>query len=216
MFVRRSLPRRGALLAVPLLAAAPLLTPGSAQAQDADLAFWQSIQNSTNPEEYRAYLRAFPNGRFAELAKIRIERPPVAAPAAAPAPGGVGQAPAAPETEPPPDEAVAEKIVVDPLVAHVGQQVTFTCQNINDPDPQYPGYDRLVVVAAGTPDFDPNRTQAGIRIIWEDYMSNIKRNGLVARGGPFAPGRYEVRYYTTLYNNEHKLELRTKTPFSVR
>lgn len=53
----------------------------SAQAQQtdpADLAFWQSIQNSTDPAEYRAYLEAFPNGRFAALARLRAAAGPAA------------------------------------------------------------------------------------------------------------------------------------------
>ena len=35
--------------------------------------FWQSIANSTNPAEFEAYLRRFPNGTFSELAQIRLE-----------------------------------------------------------------------------------------------------------------------------------------------
>ena len=46
-----------------------------------DLAFWQSIQNSTDPAEYQAYLDAFPHGKFAKLASIRAH---AAAPAAVP------------------------------------------------------------------------------------------------------------------------------------
>lgn len=39
---------------------------------DAEILFWQSVQGSDNPETYMAYLDAYPNGRFAALAKIRI------------------------------------------------------------------------------------------------------------------------------------------------
>lgn len=35
--------------------------------------FWQSIMNSTNPAEFEAYLRRFPNGVFSELAEARLE-----------------------------------------------------------------------------------------------------------------------------------------------
>ena len=76
-----------------LLAAALLLAvPAVAQPVDpADLAFWQSIQNSKNTAEYQAYLQAFPNGRFAALARLRAGQGgvPAGAPAAAPAPAGV-------------------------------------------------------------------------------------------------------------------------------
>jgi len=37
-----------------------------------EVAFWNSIQNSTRADEYRAYLRQYPSGRFASLAQTRI------------------------------------------------------------------------------------------------------------------------------------------------
>jgi outer membrane protein OmpA-like peptidoglycan-associated protein len=53
------------------------MSPAYADETDpADLAFWQSIQNSTNPAEFKAYLDAFPNGRFVPLARIRAGATP--------------------------------------------------------------------------------------------------------------------------------------------
>lgn len=80
---------RRVLLAAALLLAAPA---AAQQADPADLAFWQSIQNSQNPAEYRAYLQAFPNGRFAALARVRAGQggAPTGAPAAAPAAASAG------------------------------------------------------------------------------------------------------------------------------
>jgi uncharacterized caspase-like protein len=52
--------------------------PGVAATQSAEadasgeIAFWNSIQASTRAEEYRAYLRQYPNGRFAALAQTRL------------------------------------------------------------------------------------------------------------------------------------------------
>jgi uncharacterized caspase-like protein len=54
--------------------------PGVAQANPAspeeeaagELAFWNSIQNSNRAEEYRAYLRQYPRGRFTSLAQSRL------------------------------------------------------------------------------------------------------------------------------------------------
>ncbi|WP_423197911.1 Hercynine oxygenase [Cupriavidus sp. H19C3] len=46
-----------------------------------ELAFWESIKNSSYASDYEAYLKAYPNGRFAALAKARIERIRAAAPA---------------------------------------------------------------------------------------------------------------------------------------
>lgn len=72
-----------------LAACIALLTVGSVLAQPAtdaaELEFWRSIQNSTNPAEYRAYLEAFPNGRFAPLARVRAGLAKPDAPAAPPA-----------------------------------------------------------------------------------------------------------------------------------
>ena len=39
-----------------------------------ELEFWESIKNSTHAEDYEAYLQAYPDGRFAALAKARAER----------------------------------------------------------------------------------------------------------------------------------------------
>ena len=57
-----------------------------------ELAFWNSIKDSTNAADYEAYLQAYPNGRFAPLAKARAERyrkTAAPAPASAPAPAPV-------------------------------------------------------------------------------------------------------------------------------
>lgn len=45
-----------------------------------ELTFWDSIKDSTYPSDYEAYLKAYPNGRFATLARARIERLQAAAP----------------------------------------------------------------------------------------------------------------------------------------
>jgi len=37
-----------------------------------ELAFWESIKDSTNPKEFEAYIAAYPKGYFASLARIRI------------------------------------------------------------------------------------------------------------------------------------------------
>jgi len=58
--------------------------PAKPPAPDAlalELAFWDSIKGSDDPAAYRAYLEAYPKGRFAPLARLRTQ-----APAARPAP----------------------------------------------------------------------------------------------------------------------------------
>ncbi|HMC47684.1 MAG TPA: SUMF1/EgtB/PvdO family nonheme iron enzyme [Caballeronia sp.] len=39
-----------------------------------ELTFWESIKDSSYPSDYEAYLKAYPNGRFATLAHARIDR----------------------------------------------------------------------------------------------------------------------------------------------
>lgn len=43
-------------------------------AAQADIAFWESVRDSRDPSELEAYLKAFPQGRFAPLATIRLKR----------------------------------------------------------------------------------------------------------------------------------------------
>ncbi|MDP6853910.1 MAG: caspase family protein [Arenicellales bacterium] len=50
--------------------------PGPAQAKDSslELEFWKSIKESGDPDMYREYLRQFPSGVYAGLAKIKIKK----------------------------------------------------------------------------------------------------------------------------------------------
>lgn len=85
-----------------------------------ELSFWDSIKNSNYASDYEAYLKQYPNGRFAALAKSRIERikatspaqpakpepkveakpAPTPTPAPTPAPPPAARAPATPATPP--------------------------------------------------------------------------------------------------------------------
>lgn len=46
--------------------------PAPDQEAAGELAFWNSVQTSNRADEYRAYLRQYPNGRFALLAQTRV------------------------------------------------------------------------------------------------------------------------------------------------
>lgn len=46
-----------------------------------ELSFWESIKNSNYAADYEAYLKQYPNGRFAGLARARLERLGSGAPA---------------------------------------------------------------------------------------------------------------------------------------
>lgn len=66
-----------------------------------ELSFWDSIKNSNYAADYEAYLKQYPNGRFAALAKTRLERIRAAGPAAAAsAPPSAPAATQAPRPEP--------------------------------------------------------------------------------------------------------------------
>ncbi|HVS82448.1 MAG TPA: tetratricopeptide repeat protein [Pyrinomonadaceae bacterium] len=58
-------------------------TPGMAMVDPAaiELSFWESIKNSTNPDDFKAYLDKYPDGQFAALAKSRAQPGRSAAPA---------------------------------------------------------------------------------------------------------------------------------------
>ncbi|MCW5731959.1 MAG: caspase family protein, partial [Alphaproteobacteria bacterium] len=61
-------------------AAAPPARPAQDMAASYELAFWDAIKDSSRPEDYRAYLEAYPNGRFAPLARVRAGQTIAAAP----------------------------------------------------------------------------------------------------------------------------------------
>jgi hypothetical protein len=44
-----------------------------------ELAFWESIKNDKNPELFQAYLNRYPNGTFADIAKINLQQQKTAA-----------------------------------------------------------------------------------------------------------------------------------------
>lgn len=60
-----------ALQARQVAAAAPAAAPPAADNGQADRLFWETIQNSTNPADYQAYLTRFPDGVFAAIAQDR-------------------------------------------------------------------------------------------------------------------------------------------------
>ena len=54
--------------------AAPATVSGTpADPLSIELSFWETIKNSGNADDFKAYLQQYPNGRFAALARIRID-----------------------------------------------------------------------------------------------------------------------------------------------
>lgn len=58
--------------------------PAAAEPSRAELLFWETIRNSNNPADFEEYLRQYPSGTFAGLARNRL-RPSAPAKAAGPA-----------------------------------------------------------------------------------------------------------------------------------
>ncbi|HBF29963.1 peptidoglycan-binding domain-containing protein [Rhizobium sp.] len=77
---------------------APAVAAPNDQQWQQELAVWQAASSGNTPDEYRAYLRSYPMGKFADIARSRVAAAtPVAAPVVAPA-----LAPVVVETPPPP------------------------------------------------------------------------------------------------------------------
>ncbi|MBN3788831.1 SUMF1/EgtB/PvdO family nonheme iron enzyme [Burkholderia sp. Ac-20353] len=80
-------------------------------AEQYEITFWESIKDSKEAGDYEAYLKAYPNGRFAPLAQARIARLRAAAPkapaASAPAPTASSTASSTPASAPAPAPAAA-------------------------------------------------------------------------------------------------------------
>ena len=113
------------------------------------------------------------------------------------------------------DKGQGEKVVVSPPDGQVGNRFNITC--VDFPEPAYG--DVLYIAPAGTPDVDPHATEAqNEKILWVDYAISCYRNKghFAFPVGPFAPGNYEVRVMTTLYNNDKRMEISTRTAFTVR
>jgi hypothetical protein len=109
------------------------------------------------------------------------------------------------------DVGQGETITLTPPNLHVGETAKVTCNNFPNPT----SMDELIVVAAGTPDVDPKTPQgSGVKVLWKNYALNC--NAYVNTIGPFAPGAYEIRDLTTLYNNDNRREIATRTAFSVQ
>ncbi len=45
-----------------------------AQTDNAEITFWETVKDSKDPAELEAYLSAYPNGKFAPLAKLRVKK----------------------------------------------------------------------------------------------------------------------------------------------
>lgn len=84
-----------------------------------ELAFWDSIKNSSNVDDLKEYLASYPQGRFAGLARNRLrslEGAPAVAPVKPPPAAGVSK-PSAPAAAPVPPPEPARIAMIAPSVA---------------------------------------------------------------------------------------------------
>ncbi|MBL8706982.1 MAG: caspase family protein [Rhodospirillales bacterium] len=111
-------------------AAAGAPTAGGA-GSETEMLFWRSAQQSNRAEEYRAYLQQFPQGVFANLARLRIaelDKPAGAPPKVAAAPSPPAAAPP-PVVAPPAPQASPQVGLVPPRPIEGNYKVTGTNPN---------------------------------------------------------------------------------------
>jgi formylglycine-generating enzyme required for sulfatase activity len=151
-----------------------------------ELTFWESIKDSTYPSDYEAYLKAYPNGRFATLAHARIDRLRAAAPKAqAQTDHARTTAPAAstPPAPPAPAPVPAEKSVATsspaptPAPKPAIKTAAPTAGEIRD----CATCPALVALPGGTFEMGSNSDDPAERPVHR-----------VSIGQPFAIGKYEV------------------------
>ena len=152
-------------------------------AEQVELTFWDSVKESSHASDYEAYLQAYPNGRFAALARARIERlkasaPKVETPKAAPAP--VPEKPRPPVVKRPADPPPAAPAPVEPARAAAASgpsQLQKAGADIRD----CPACPMLAVIVPGAFTMGSNSS---------DPSEKPPRR--VAVEAPFAIGRTEV------------------------
>lgn len=106
LFIQRNPVQRAASPGQPPAATTASVDPGAYE-----LSFWDTIKDSRDPRDFAAYLKAYPEGRFAALARLRarepapatVTQPPTPAPPASPAqPPAVGLTASPRQVGPPP------------------------------------------------------------------------------------------------------------------
>ena len=75
----------------------------------------------------------------------------------------------------------------------------------------------IIIVHAGTPVLPPDANSDQMKVLNSQYTANCRYNNNSMHGiGPFAPGNYEARFMSVLYNDDHTFEMKAKAAFSVR
>ncbi|MFN7195795.1 MAG: serine/threonine-protein kinase, partial [Hylemonella sp.] len=69
--------------------------PASTVTQEVELVYWKEIRDSSDPQEFQAYLQRFPDGIYSDLARRRLQRLREGSAASVPGPAGQAAAGAA-------------------------------------------------------------------------------------------------------------------------
>ncbi|MFM0501334.1 SUMF1/EgtB/PvdO family nonheme iron enzyme [Paraburkholderia caffeinilytica] len=162
-----------------------------------EITFWDSIKDSNYPSDYEAYLKAYPNGRFAALAHARIDRLRAAGAASAPsasppvAPSPQAARPAAPASAAPQEHPRAATPTTPPPVTPTAQPAAPSVPVIAQKSTAHPpsaGESRdcatcpiMIALPAGAFAMGSNTDDPSEKPVHH-----------VTIGAPFAIGKYEV------------------------
>lgn len=198
------------------LAAALALAPGPGAAQtatgaEAEIVFWTAVVQDNVASSYQAYLEAYPNGRFAALARTRLARlagvpspaPAPQAPAAAPAPNAPATAPNGPAAAP--AAAAWVKAAKHEIRSVDGVGVDMDASGLRKGSNW-----RLAVVPASWPDGQPPDMAAFLE---NSIAVDATRQHVTVPAGP--PGQDELRlYWIPIVSDTYVVAART--PVTVR
>jgi len=134
---------------------APAATGPAGNKDAAEIAFWESMGRSSNAADYEDYLRQFPNGIFAGLAKRRVadlKRPQTAAapkPAPPPAPAPAPQAAPAQPPSPYPAAQPPSPYPAPQAASPYTQTAAAPAASAVDPAVRQRSYERIITVLLG-------------------------------------------------------------------
>ena len=176
-------------LSVLLLCLVAFGTPVLAE-DSAEITFWDSVRDSKNPDELKAYLDAYPNGKFAPLARIRIK-------------SLGGTAPAAAQPEAKPQAQTQQKAAATTATAKKGPQLTPEKATYGPLEP-------IVVDWSGVPaslrsgwiQVRKQGDTAEVARVSVDFYS--KKSGSTKLDG-LLPGSYDLSLLTPPYGKEYTL-----------
>ena len=113
------------------------------------------------------------------------------------------------------------RLMVKPPEGEPGDTFTITFEGFPKPSPKG---DALLIFRAGTRDIDPRNVTMGSssapKLLYKRWIYRVEDRMQPDGGdltvGPFAPGTYEARNMTVIYNNANRYEVSARVLFTVR